>query len=53
MTREEKQALYVAGKWIFEVPPVCTAHWDDASWVKWIDHCNGWRPESAGYVVKP
>lgn len=46
MTQHDKERLYKAGEWVFAVPPVCTANWDDASWIKWIDACDGWRPKA-------
>ena len=53
MTHNEKLYLYRAGKYVFSVPPVFSGNWDDAAWITWIDGCNGWRPDSAGYTVKP
>lgn len=42
MTQEQKEAAYRAGRYKFKAPPVCTAHWNDADWIKWIDACRGW-----------
>lgn len=42
LTHEEKLEKYRAGDYLFKAPPVCTAAWDDAAWIKFIDACNGW-----------
>ena len=38
----DKFILYREGKWIAPVPPVCTAAWNQADWVKWIDTNGKW-----------
>lgn len=43
-TAEQKQAMYRAGQYVFNAPPVCTVLWSEAIWIKWIDGANGWRP---------
>jgi hypothetical protein len=42
----EKMAKYLAGEYTFKAPPVCTAHWTDTDWVKYIDAYNGFDPRS-------
>jgi hypothetical protein len=42
MTEAEKVAAYERGDYRFAPPPVCTAFWDRAAWIKWIDACKGW-----------
>jgi hypothetical protein len=42
LTNEQKLIKYKNGEYRFDVPPVCTGNWDDQSWVKWIDSCDGW-----------
>lgn len=37
-----KRALYKAGNYWCEVPPVCTANWSDSDWIKWITNHGGW-----------
>lgn len=43
-TEEQKLAMYRSGEYVFQVPPVQTWMWDEAAWIKWIDHVSGWRP---------
>jgi hypothetical protein len=37
-----KMQAYKAGLWYCPAPPVCTALWDDASWIKYIDRDGHW-----------
>ncbi len=41
-TEEEKVALYDAGRCGFKPPPVCSARWDKAAWIRHVDGCGGW-----------
>ena len=36
ITYDEAVRRYHTGDYTMRVPPVCTANWDDNSWIKWI-----------------
>lgn len=38
---EEEWEAYRADRWYCKVPDVCTAYWDDVSWIKWIRASGG------------
>ncbi len=42
LTLEEKKEKYASGQYRFKAPPVCTALWGEASWIRWIDSGHGW-----------
>lgn len=44
LTHEQKIALYRAGRYSFEPPPVYRGNWDENSWIKWIDSNGHWYP---------
>jgi hypothetical protein len=52
LTEEEKRELYHTGQYVFKAPPVCTAYWNDKSWIDWIDSCEGWRPREPRRMVR-
>lgn len=38
---EEIWEAYYAGRWVSRgAPPVCTARWSDADWIRWIGYEN-------------
>lgn len=37
-----KLTRYHDDRYLCPAPPVCTAHWDDADWVQYIDLCGIW-----------
>jgi len=37
-----KLQAYRAGKWVCPAPPVCTALWKEADWIKFIDRDGNW-----------
>lgn len=37
LTKEEKQAKYKAGQYLFPAPPVPTVLWNDGDWINYID----------------
>ena len=43
MSFTDKLALYEAGKFSCEVPPVPHALWSDSDWVRWIDSHGKWN----------
>lgn len=43
--REQRRALYRAGRYKFKAPPVPTQLWDENDWINYITACNGWLPE--------
>lgn len=42
LTEAQKRELYAKGQYKFKAPPVCTAYWSDADWIKYISAYNGW-----------
>lgn len=46
MSDEIKLALYRDGRYAFKAPPVHPGRWGDMDWVRWIDACKGWRPQT-------
>ncbi len=45
--RAKRHAAYVAGKYKFNPPPVCTAMWDDQAWHNWVIFDN---PKLTGFL---
>ncbi len=44
-----KRALYDAGAYAFNPPPVCSVQWDRDAWVRYIDGGGGrWIPKTKG-----
>ncbi len=42
LTQEEKVKLFKEKHYSFKPPPVCTARWTKADWMKWIDYAGKW-----------
>jgi hypothetical protein len=45
LTEDEKRELYRRGRYAFSAPAVCTAQWDDTTWIKYIDAAGLWQPD--------
>lgn len=46
LSYDQKLEKYKNGEYVFKPPPVCTARWDDDSWIKFIDASNNWLEKS-------
>lgn len=42
LTYSRKRVQYRAGMYMFKVPPVCHANWDEHAWINWIDNNGVW-----------
>lgn len=40
--RWEEEEKFREGKWAAPVPPVCTAGWGVAEWIKWVNAEGVW-----------
>jgi hypothetical protein len=41
MTQDEKRKAYREGRYNCEVPPVCTAYWNEDDWIRFIEETGG------------